>query len=441
MFQHLFLTGPKIDIKVRDCMGRQHQCATVQLDFQLPIRFDLKYSRVKASDAAETKDDTNKADTVKADTAAVVDEMKKDVEKEKRAPKGIYKNLPNSTMSPGKGYERPVMVHRAMLGSVERMFAILVEHYGGNFPLWLSPRQVMIVPVHRDFEEHCQKVQLELREKGIFVDVDLSRRTMKKSIREAQVQGKYNYIVVIGRDEMEANTVSVRARGAADETRGVPVADFLKDMLEKIQNKTADPPPTEVVKGGKGKGDAKGGKGGGKGKKGKAAPNTGSDWSKTDIRVGHIVKAWKHPDSEKLWCEEIDIGEEKPRQIASGLREFYPNEEQMTGRKCLVVCNLKPAKLGGFKSEGMVLCAGNAEHTAVEFVDVPEGAKIGERVFIEGDTGDPIGPGSMKKKKIFDKLSKDLKTNAEKIATWQGKPIMTSAGPCTVPSLADVFIK
>ena len=113
----------------------------------------------------------------------------------------------------------------------------------------------------------------------------------------------------------------------------------------------------------------------------------------------------------------------------------------MEGRKCLVVANLKSAKLGGFKSEGMVLCAGNAEHTAVEFVDVPEGAKNGERVFIEGEVGEPMGPGGMKKKKIFEACAKELKTHGDKIATWQGKTMMTSAGPCTVPTLTDVFIK
>ena len=143
----------------------------------------------------------------------------------------------------------------------------------------------------------------------------------------------------------------------------------------------------------------------------------------------------------QLWCEEIDVGEDKPRQIASGLRHFYPSADQMQGRRCLVVTNLKAAKLGGFKSQGMVLCAGNADHTKVEFVDVPEGAKVGERVFVEGESGDPVGPANMKKKKVFESLAKQLKTDAACVATWAGKPIMTSAGPCTVPSLADVFIK
>ena len=113
----------------------------------------------------------------------------------------------------------------------------------------------------------------------------------------------------------------------------------------------------------------------------------------------------------------------------------------MTGRRCLVVTNLKAAKLGGFKSSGMVLCAGNADHTKVEFVDVPEGAKIGERVFVEGESGEPVGASKMKKKKIFAALAKDLKTSDACVAQWSGKTIMTSAGPCTVPTLGGVFIK
>lgn len=417
------------------------QCATVQLDFQLPIRFDLKYVRVAAGEnlGGDKKKSESETEISAEDKAAAA-----------AAKKGIYLHLPNSKSEVPLGFERPVMVHRAMLGSVERMFAILVEHYGGNWPLWLSPRQVMIVPVHRDFEDYCNNLRDRLRSNGIFVDVDLTRRTMKKSIREAQVQGKYNYIVVVGRDEMESDQVSARARGASDEVRGIKTEDFIADLRRRIDERVADPPPTENEgksgKDGGKKGSKKGGKGGG-GKGGGKGGDSGGDsgasspWTKTDIRVGQIVKAWPHPDSDKLWCEEIDIGEEKPRQIASGLRQFYPEVSQMEGRKCLVVANLKPAKLGGFVSQGMVLCAGNAEHTAVEFVDVPEGAIIGERVFVEGESGEPMGPGSMKKKKIFESVAKELKTNAEKIATWQGKPVMTSAGPCTVPSLADVFIK
>jgi threonyl-tRNA synthetase len=409
--------GPKIDIKVKDCMGRSHQCATVQLDFQLPIRFDLKYSRVVEGSGGETKVNAkNEKKGKKGEADKKGDTDNNDTEVKTKSGK-IYKNLPNTIAEVPANYERPVMVHRAMLGSVERMFAILVEHYGGNWPLWLSPRQVMIVPVHRDFEDYCKKVQYKLRSNGIFVDVDLSRRTMKKSIREAQVQGKYNYIVVIGEKEQNEDTVSVRARGAEDETRGVKTDDFLKDILKRIEDKTPDPPPAEKekksVNGGKGGNNKNNGKDNKGSKSSKSSNNDGpgNSWTKTDIRVGTIVKAWEHPDSDKLWCEEIDIGEDQPRQIASGLRVFYPSVDMMQGRKCLVVANLKPAKLGGFKSCGMVLCAGNEDHTKVEFVDVPVDAKNGERVFIDGEVGEPMGPGGMKKKKIFEALAKELKTN------------------------------
>ena len=120
-------------------MGRSHQCATVQLDFQLPIRFDLKYPRApdteKTTGEAETKHDT-KSDSNKDDGATTESKAESKAEDPAKKDK-IYKNLPNTVAEVPNGFERPVMVHRAMLGSVERMFAILVEHFGGNWPLWL----------------------------------------------------------------------------------------------------------------------------------------------------------------------------------------------------------------------------------------------------------------------------------------------------------------
>jgi len=117
---------------------------------------------------------------------------------------------------------------------------------------------------------------------------------------------------------------------------------------------------------------------GGKKKKPAAAPAAApaaEPIAEIDIRVGQIVKVWEHPDSDKLWCESIDCGEEKPRQILSGLRHNFTQEQML--RRVLVVCNLKAAKLGGIPSHGMVLCASNDEHTEVEFLEPPEGAKIG----------------------------------------------------------------
>ena len=95
-----------------------------------------------------------------------------------------------------------------------------------------------------------------------------------------------------------------------------------------------------------------------------------------DVRVGRIVEAWEHPDSDKLWCERIDVGEDEPREIASGLRAYYPEAEMLVDRRVLVVCNLKAAKLAGFASSGMVLCASSEGGETVAFVEPPDGAAV-----------------------------------------------------------------
>lgn len=165
-----------------------------------------------------------------------------------------------------------------------------------------------------------------------------------------------------------------------------------------------------------------------------------------DIRVGKIVKVWNHETAEKLYCEEVDLAEKDaagPRQITSGLRAFYTLEE-MQDRKVLVVCNLKAAKIQGFSSNGMVLAAKSEDGTKVELVSPPDDAPIGERVIIEGlemkDSWVPLSSAQTKKKKTWDAVSKELKTADGGIATWQGKTIMTSTGPCKVASLVGVPI-
>eukprot|EP00537_Pseudo-nitzschia_pungens_P012455 CAMPEP_0172393880 /NCGR_PEP_ID=MMETSP1061-20121228/12304_1 /TAXON_ID=37318 /ORGANISM="Pseudo-nitzschia pungens, Strain cf. pungens" /LENGTH=440 /DNA_ID=CAMNT_0013125095 /DNA_START=39 /DNA_END=1361 /DNA_ORIENTATION=- len=150
-----------------------------------------------------------------------------------------------------------------------------------------------------------------------------------------------------------------------------------------------------------------------------AAAAAGFNVSALDIRVGKIVKAWHHPDSEKLFCEEIDLGEEAPRQIASGLRAFYKTEE-LEGRRVLVLCNLKSRKLVGFPSHGMVLCASNADHTAVECMEPPEDAPIGTRIMFEGYDGEPEPENKIAKKKVFEKVAPDLKTDANGVCVWKG---------------------
>eukprot|EP01107_Rhizomastix_libera_P017936 TRINITY_DN886_c0_g1_i1.p1 TRINITY_DN886_c0_g1~~TRINITY_DN886_c0_g1_i1.p1 ORF type:complete len:689 (+),score=201.55 TRINITY_DN886_c0_g1_i1:3-2069(+) len=150
--------GPKIDIHVQDALKRFHQCATVQLDFQLPIRFDLTYMAEES----------------------------------------------------GK-VERPVMVHRAILGSLERFIGVLTEHTAGKWPFWISPRQVCIVPVTDKHNEYAKNVAKQIHEAGFYVDVDDSANKMQKKIAEAQTS-QYNFILVVGQEEMDKNTVNVRTR-------------------------------------------------------------------------------------------------------------------------------------------------------------------------------------------------------------------------------------
>ncbi len=179
----------------------------------------------------------------------------------------------------------------------------------------------------------------------------------------------------------------------------------------------------------------------GKNNKAPPAPHSPADQSpftKIDIRVGKITKVWNHPDSEKLFCEEIDIGEENVRSVASGLRPYYKLED-LQDRMIILVSNLKAAKLGGFKSEGMVLCSKNCDKC--EFVDPPAGAQIGERLMIDGLTGEPAKPNQVKKKKMWEKVAAELKTNSDRVACWQGKPLKCkNGGVCTTPSIAGMPI-
>lgn len=164
------------------------------------------------------------------------------------------------------------------------------------------------------------------------------------------------------------------------------------------------------------------------------------EFTKVDIRVGKITKVWNHPDADKLFCEEIDVGEETgPRQIASGLRNYY-NLSDMLGRKVLVVCNLKASKIVGFSSDGMVLAAKSEDGTKVELISPPEDAQVGERVFIEGLVGEPFSAAQMKKKKVFEEVAKTLKTGEGGVATWDGKVLMTSAGPSAAATLVGAPI-
>jgi len=213
------------------------------------------------------------------------------------------------------------------------------------------------------------------------------------------------------------------------EYRGPEVPDPPVDSLEELKQRHADAAvngePTVDKKEEKQKKQA-------------AAPSGDIDISKLDIRVGVINKAWEHEEADKLFCEEIDIGEEEgPRQIASGLRDHY-NVDDLEGQRVLVLANLKTRKMMGFPSHGMVLCAASSDGK-VQFVEPPESAVIGERVMVDGFDGEPATENQVIKKKMLDAIFPDLKTNADGIAIYKGVPLSTSAGSCK-PTLPNAEI-
>lgn len=174
--------GPKIDFHLEDAIGRTWQCGTIQLDFQLPENFDLTY----------------------------VDENGE--------------------------RQRPVMLHRALLGSVERFMGILIEHFAGKFPLWLSPVQVEVIPVSDKFKDYAQKIADKLHEEGLRVHLDGRTEKVGYKIREAQVK-KINYMLVIGEKEETSGKLSVRKR-SGEEVQDVDVDEFIASLKEEIKNKT-----------------------------------------------------------------------------------------------------------------------------------------------------------------------------------------------------------
>lgn len=157
--------GPKIDVILSDALKRDVQCATIQLDFQLPQRFELEYMSAEAS---------SKAKAIESGIGRSEGSSSK--------PKG-----------PGPGRARPVMIHRAIIGSFERFMAILIEHFGGKWPFWLSPRQVLVIPVMPTVNDYVEEVQKLLKAQKMNVDVDVSGNTLQKKIRTGQLQ-QYNFI-------------------------------------------------------------------------------------------------------------------------------------------------------------------------------------------------------------------------------------------------------
>lgn len=161
--------------------------------------------------------------------------------------------------------------------------------------------------------------------------------------------------------------------------------------------------------------------------------------SRLDIRVGFIKKVQKHPDADSLYVEEIDVGEDQPRTVVSGLVKYIPLEE-LQNRKVCVLCNLKPAAMRGIKSHAMLLCASSSDGTKVELIEPPESSTIGERVMVPGFEGNPddvLNP----KKKVFETVQSDLRTNKELVACYKGVPFTTSAGICKAASISEGSIR
>ena len=151
---------------------------------------------------------------------------------------------------------------------------------------------------------------------------------------------------------------------------------------------------------------------------------------KLDLRVGVILRCWDHPEAEKLLCEDIDLGEEKPRQIASGLRAHY-SASSMEGQRVVVLANLKERAMVGFKSQGMVLCSCNDDHSVIKLVNPPPEAKPGDRITFDGFEGEPATPNEMVKKKILENLAPYFRTDENGVANWNGVPFTVASGVCT----------
>lgn len=173
--------GPKISVQARDAIGRTWQMSTIQLDFNLPERFDLEYT---AADGSR---------------------------------------------------QRPVMIHRALFGSIERFFGVLTEHYAGAFPAWLAPVQVRLIPVAEALNDYCAGVAAKLKEAGVRVEVDTSDDRFGKKIRNA-AKDKIPFTLIAGGEDAEAEAVSFRYRGG-EQKNGVPIADALAEIVETIRTR------------------------------------------------------------------------------------------------------------------------------------------------------------------------------------------------------------
>ncbi|MDD3302550.1 MAG: threonine--tRNA ligase, partial [Candidatus Gracilibacteria bacterium] len=173
--------GPKLDFKIKDVLGRQWQCSTLQFDFNLPNRFDMTY-----------------------------------------------------TNSLGE-QERPYMLHRALFGSFERFLGLLIEHYAGVFPLWLAPKQAIIIPVGENFINYADSIYNKLKDSSIRVTLDDSSDSLNKKIRNAEKM-HINYIIVVGAEEEKNKTISIRNYKTKEQT-SENIEDFINILKEEIKEK------------------------------------------------------------------------------------------------------------------------------------------------------------------------------------------------------------
>ncbi len=173
--------GPKLDFKIKDCLGREWQCSTLQFDFNLPERIDMTYINEKGKE------------------------------------------------------ERPYMLHRALFGSFERFIGVMIEHYAGAFPVWLCPEQVRLVPVGADHIKYCRELAAKLKEEGLRVNIDELNETVGNKIRKA-AKDKVPYMLVIGDKEMDGKKINVRIRGKKD-TEEMSLQKFIEYAKEAIAKK------------------------------------------------------------------------------------------------------------------------------------------------------------------------------------------------------------
>jgi threonyl-tRNA synthetase len=178
------LDAPKIDVHVRDAIGRRWQVSTLQVDFQLPQRFETEY--------------------VGADNER----------------------------------HRPFMIHRALFGSIERFFGILIEHYAGAFPTWLAPEQVRVLPVTDDHQAYADRIADRLRGDGLRVGVTSAEETLGARVRRGRLE-KIPYVLVVGDEDVEAGTAGVNARGVERVRRGVPIAEFAEAVRAEVAGRLA----------------------------------------------------------------------------------------------------------------------------------------------------------------------------------------------------------